>query len=422
MTSLCVMILAGLSLVHSFPSDSEKPYRGHQVFDITTEHENHKDIVSQLVDEHELDVWRYPKSLGGSMSVRVRPEYVARVLDSLNKHGLHYRIKIRDVQDLVDEELQSITERHRSKRATSFDRYNYNSHAKINEFMASLAAQCSACRIENIGKSLHGRDMDVLVISNGPNKPAIFIDGGIHAREWISPATVINLFYTIATDPSVSYMIDWFDWYFLPVANPDGYEHSRLSGSRMWRKTRSYYNGCYGADPNRNFDYYWGHTGASSNPCSDTFRGASAFSEVETANMRNFINQHKDTIKSYITFHSYGQYFIYPWGHQGCVTGSPTDDAQLRALANAASDAIRSAAGGLKSRYTVGPSGCVLYPAAGGSDDWAKGVAGIKWSYTVELPDTGRYGFILPASWIEPVAVEIIAGMKKFASDLHSQI
>lgn len=31
-----------------------------------------------------------------------------------------------------------------------------------------------------------------------------------------------------------------------------------------------------------------------------------------------------------------------------------------RALANAASDAIRSAAGGLKSRYTVGPSGCVL--------------------------------------------------------------
>ena len=33
----------------------------------------------------------------------------------------------------------------------------------------------------------------------------------------------------------------------------------------------------------------------------------------------------------------------------------------------------------------------------GGSDDWAKGGAGIKFSYTVELPDTGRHGFILPA-------------------------
>ena len=33
----------------------------------------------------------------------------------------------------------------------------------------------------------------------------------------------------------------------------------------------------------------------------------------------------------------------------------------------------------------------------GGSDDWAKGGAGVKFSYTVELPDTGKHGFILPA-------------------------
>ncbi len=35
--------------------------------------------------------------------------------------------------------------------------------------------------------------------------------------------------------------------------------------------------------------------------------------------------------------------------------------------------------------------------ATGGSDDWAKGVAGIKYSYTLELRDEGRYGFELPA-------------------------
>ena len=33
----------------------------------------------------------------------------------------------------------------------------------------------------------------------------------------------------------------------------------------------------------------------------------------------------------------------------------------------------------------------------GGSDDWAKGGANIKYSYTIELPDTGRHGFLLPA-------------------------
>lgn len=35
--------------------------------------------------------------------------------------------------------------------------------------------------------------------------------------------------------------------------------------------------------------------------------------------------------------------------------------------------------------------------ASGGSDDWAKGGAGIAYSYTVEMRDEGRFGFLLPA-------------------------
>lgn len=55
--------------------------------------------------------------------------------------------------------------------------------------------------------------------------------------------------------------------------------------------------------------------------------------------------------------------------------------------------------------YTVGPSAALLYPAAGGSDDWAKSI-GIKYSYTVELRDKGRDGFVLPAKYIQPTAKE----------------
>lgn len=55
--------------------------------------------------------------------------------------------------------------------------------------------------------------------------------------------------------------------------------------------------------------------------------------------------------------------------------------------------------------YSVGPSGALLYPAAGASDDWAKSL-GIKYTYTVELRDKGRHGFILPASLIEDTAKE----------------
>lgn len=55
--------------------------------------------------------------------------------------------------------------------------------------------------------------------------------------------------------------------------------------------------------------------------------------------------------------------------------------------------------------YQVGASGSLLYPAAGASDDWAKSL-GIKYSYTVEMRDTGYHGFILPADQIPKAAHE----------------
>ena len=56
--------------------------------------------------------------------------------------------------------------------------------------------------------------------------------------------------------------------------------------------------------------------------------------------------------------------------------------------------------------------------AAGGADDEAKGTHNIKYAYTVELSDTGHYGFILPASYIQPVSEETWDGVKAVAKEL----
>ena len=39
--------------------------------------------------------------------------------------------------------------------------------------------------------------------------------------------------------------------------------------------------------------------------------------------------------------------------------------------------------------------------------DWALGEAQIPYSYSVELRDTGRYGFLLPRELILPTALEM---------------
>ena len=60
--------------------------------------------------------------------------------------------------------------------------------------------------------------------------------------------------------------------------------------------------------------------------------------------------------------------------------------------------------------------------AAGASYDWVKGVAGVKYSYTLELRDTGRYGFLLPQSQIIPSGEEVWASVVAIADELMERI
>lgn len=66
-------------------------------------------------------------------------------------------------------------------------------------------------------------------------------------------------------------------------------------------------NMCVGADGNRNWDFHWGGSGASSNPCAPNYRGREAASEVEVRNVQNFLLERKGDIKLYLSMHSFSQ-------------------------------------------------------------------------------------------------------------------
>lgn len=56
-------------------------------------------------------------------------------------------------------------------------------------------------------------------------------------------------------------------------------------------------------------------SGDSSSPCSETYAGPKAFSEVEMEIVNQQMLKYNSSIVVYLTFHSYGQYWIYPWGY-----------------------------------------------------------------------------------------------------------
>ncbi|TKR69520.1 hypothetical protein L596_021668 [Steinernema carpocapsae] len=117
-----------------------------------------------------------------------------------------------------------------------------------------------------IGSSHENRSLTVVKLEDKSLKsqfrrPALWIDAGIHAREWIAVTTALNLIDMILKHPGIFKNLTI---YVLPVVNPDGYEYSRTK-DRFWRKNRrpaecgNPYDCCQGVDLNRNFDSDWSH-------------------------------------------------------------------------------------------------------------------------------------------------------------------
>lgn len=120
-------------------------------------------------------------------------------------------------------------------------------------------------------------------------------------------------------------------------------------------------------DPNRNWGYQWGGKGTSADPCSDIYRGTRAFSEPETAAVANAVLARRNQIKLFLTFHSYSQLWLMPWSY---TRQRASDYNELYRMAYQGAKALSATYG---TRYRVGSAPELLYEAAGGSDDWAKG-------------------------------------------------
>lgn len=287
-------------------------------------------------------------------------------------------------------------------------------HDEINAYLDHLAAAYPrTVRVISAGRSHEGRDLRYVRIGDGKHSAAndtkrvIFVDAGIHAREWIAPATALYVVHQLAELAAQNAdLLTGTDWIVLPCVNPDGYEYTH-DNDRMWRKTRRPNAGsarCPGTDGNRNFAYEWGGPGASANECQDTYRGRAPLSEPETLAVGELMGALGPACKFYLTLHSYGNMLLYPWGYTHTLPDGWRD---LHDVASAGAQAIELATG---SQYWVASS-ANLYLAAGGSDDYALGEHGIPIAITMELPG----GFVIPTAQIRASVQESWIGIRAMA-------
>ncbi|HEY7902933.1 MAG TPA: M14 family metallopeptidase [Casimicrobiaceae bacterium] len=131
----------------------------------------------------------------------------------------------------------------------AFDRF-YR-HAELMALLAACVRDYpQLASLETIGKSHEGRDIPLLTITNagtGPaaEKPALWVDGNIHATEVAASAANLYFIHTLLTqygkDPEVTRALDTRAFYVCPRINPDGAEWA-LADKPKWIRssTRPY--------------------------------------------------------------------------------------------------------------------------------------------------------------------------------------
>jgi murein tripeptide amidase MpaA len=284
--------------------------------------------------------------------------------------------------------------------AFAFDAYH--SYSDIELGLRSLESSGIA-KVESIGSSVEGRQIWAIKISDEPgvndhDEPDILFAGLHHAREWISAEVpyylAVNLVQNYDSDSTLKALIDNSEIWIVPVVNPDGLEYSRTQ-DRDWRKNRrDNGDGTFGVDLNRNYGYQWGlDSGSSGSTGAGDYRGPSAFSEPETVAIRDLISNSNCEFQAVVTYHSYSQLILYPWGY---TSESAANSGVINTLATQMADLIHGVYG-----VTYTPQqASQLYLTSGDLTDWVYGTKQIP-ALTIEVrPESANPGFLLPENEI----------------------
>src|SRR5918912_649400 len=127
-------------------------------------------------------------------------------------------------------------------------------------------------KLEVLGTTAQGRQIIALKVTRDATKvadgsrPVAMYAATQHAREWISTEVVRReLRYFVdnyGKDAHVTNLVDTRELWFLPVANPDGYQYT-FDSERLWRKNLrdndgdGQITGIHGVVPNRNFNEHF---------------------------------------------------------------------------------------------------------------------------------------------------------------------
>ncbi|XP_060805278.1 zinc carboxypeptidase [Amyelois transitella] len=367
---------------------------------------------------YDAQLWRHPSAIMKSVDFTISPADKPEFLKQANQTELYLTTISSNVQQLFN---QQTVKNYTRRQMSSFDWNNFYRVDDIYSWLRDLnCTYTDAMNLFSIGTTVENRPIYAVNVSHAGSRrhnyrSVVLVEGGIHAREWISVAYVTYLLNKVLNAPSdtdkefqdIAYQ---YDWVFVPLLNPDGYEYSHTH-DRLWRKNRNN----KGVDINRNFDVAFGTVGVCKKASAPNYCGRSPFSEQESLAMATLVEEYKDRLSHYLAFHSYGQYIILPYMHLKEHLDNYDE------VAKVARDMAAQIKRNYGTEYTVGTAYDTLgYTTSGASTSWVKKTYHVPYVMTIDLRDEGQEGFALSPENILPTCKETIDGLVTFLKETEA--
>ncbi|KAI0802253.1 hypothetical protein GGR55DRAFT_457775 [Xylaria sp. FL0064] len=415
-----LLLVAGLTIASPLarPAPAKISYDGYKVYRVSIPSDSKSAVAVDGKSSIELQR-RRDKTGAWTVDIAIAPDAISAF--EASPSAVHSIILSHDLGADFAAELTTSTSS--SAKVTEgalpglewFDAYHaYADHV---QYWADLhAAFPNNSELIVAGTSFEGRPIQGIHLwgSGGKDsKEAIFFNGNVHAREWITSMVVEYILYQIVTgyesDELVQKVLDNYDFYVLPIVNPDGFVYTQTT-DRLWRKNRQTRSNitAISTDINRNWAVGWGGDGSSPNPSSETFSGFAPHDTPETAALAAYADKLRDLngIKLYVDWHSYAQVILLSYGYT--CTEFPGNLEEQMALAEGIAGAIAKP---YNTTFDYGPGCLVLYQSSGNGRDYLTDVGKAQFGWGIELRDT-QYGFVLPPEQILPSGIEIWEGLK----------
>lgn len=154
------------------------------------------------------------------MSLGVRNQ---AALNVLKRNRIKYQVISRSLKSYLNNE-RGLHSRAQTTNETWYHVYHSYDEimAKINEF----ATISELVAVKTIGTTYENRTILAVTIeenNDDNNKDTILIDCGIHAREWLAPATCLYFIKEFLSNSDRRKILNRFAIVIIPLLNPDGY-------------------------------------------------------------------------------------------------------------------------------------------------------------------------------------------------------